>query len=240
MAAITIKGMEIGAGAPKAIVSVMGKTLDECLSIIEEGKAAGVECFEWRADFNDARTDIRAMVEQGRALSAALPDHPLLFTFRSESQGGNDTFDVDSYVALNRALIESGSLDLVDIETWIGDGVAVVSYHNFAGTPSKEWMVGLMTHMLDLGADIPKCAVMALDSRDVLELLGATEEVKRLHTAGPVLTMAMGREGSISRLAGEFFGSDLTFCSLAESSAPGQVDVRTARKIMDEFHAILG
>ncbi len=254
MAAITIKGMEIGAGAPKTIVSVMGKTLDECLSIIEEGKAAGVECFEWRADFNDARTDIRAMVEQGRALSAALPDHPLLFTFRSESQGGNDTFDVDSYVALNRALIESGSLDLVDIETWIGDGavrdlvecahrhgvVAVVSYHNFAGTPSKEWMVGLMTHMLDLGADIPKCAVMALGSRDVLELLGATEEVKRLHTAGPVLTMAMGREGSISRLAGEFFGSDLTFCSLAESSAPGQVDVCTARKIMDEFHAILG
>ena len=101
-------------------------------------------------------------------------------------------------------------------------------------------MVGLMTHMLDLGADIPKCAVMALGSRDVLELLGATEEVKRLHTAGPVLTMAMGREGSISRLAGEFFGSDLTFCSLSESSAPGQVDVRTARKIMDGFHAILG
>ena len=193
------------------------------------------------------------MVELGRKISAALPEHPLLFTFRSVSQGGNDTLTVPQYVALNKAIIEAEILDLVDIETWIGDeavlelvkcahehGVyALVSYHNFAGTPSKEWMVNLMTHMLDMGADIPKCAVMAKDAADALKLLAATEEVRRLHTTGPTLTMAMGREGSITRLAGEYFGSDITFCSLAKSSAPGQVDVRLARTIMDELHSIL-
>ncbi|MDD6651533.1 MAG: type I 3-dehydroquinate dehydratase [Eggerthellales bacterium] len=253
MGAIEIKGMKLGEGAPKTIISIMGADADECLSIIEEGKAAGVECFEWRGDFNDDRYEPEKMVELGRKVSAALPEHPLLFTFRSVSQGGNDTLTVPQYVALNKAIIEAEILDIVDIETWIGDeavlelvkcahehGVyALVSYHNFAGTPSKEWMVNLMTHMLDMGADIPKCAVMAKDAADALKLLAATEEVRRLHTDGPTLTMAMGREGSITRLAGEYFGSDITFCSLAKSSAPGQVDVRLARKIMDELHSIL-
>ncbi len=253
MGAITIKGMAIGEGAPKTIISVMGANTQECLDIIEEGKAAGVECFEWRGDFNDCRHSPAEMVELGRAVSAALPENPLLFTFRSISQGGNDTFSPEEYVALNKAIIEAEILDMVDIETWIGDayvlelvecahahGVkALVSYHNFAGTPSKEWMVNLMTHMLDLGADIPKCAVMAHSAADALKLLAATEEVRRLHTSGPTLTMAMGREGSITRLAGEYFGSDITFCSLAKSSAPGQVDVRLARQIMDELHSVL-
>lgn len=253
MGAIVIKGTALGEGSPKTIISVMGANLEECLQIIAEGKEAGVECFEWRGDFNDSRYDSEEMVRQGIEIKKALSDHPFLFTFRSVSQGGNDTMTVPQYVALNRALIEAEIPDLVDIETWIGDAAvqelidlahehgikALVSYHNFAGTPSKEWMVNLMTHMLDMGADIPKCAVMALDAKDALELLAATEEVRRLHTTGPTLTMAMGREGSITRLAGEYFGSDITFCSLAKSSAPGQVDVRLARKIMDELHSIL-
>lgn len=253
MGAIVIKGVALGEGSPKTIISVMGADLAECLDIIEEGKHAGVECFEWRGDFTEARHDAAAMVEIGREVSKAVPEHPLLFTFRSVSQGGNDTFSVEEYVALNRALIEAEILDLVDIETWIGDAAvleliecahahgvkALVSYHNFAGTPSKEWMVNLMTHMLDLGADIPKCAVMAKSMTDVFALMAATEEVRRVHTDGPALTMAMGREGSITRLAGEYFGNDITFCSLRKASAPGQVDVKLARTIMDELHSVL-
>lgn len=253
MGAIEIKGMKLGEGAPKTIISIMGANLDECLANIEAGKEAGVECYEWRGDFNDDRYDNDKMVEMGKAISAALPDNPLLFTFRSVSQGGQDTMAVPQYVSLNKALIEAEILDIVDIETWIGDAAvselvacakahgvkALISYHNFAGTPSVEWMVNLMTHMIDLGADIPKVAVMAKDAADALKLLAATEEVRRLHFDGPMLTMAMGREGSITRLAGEYFGSDITFCSLAKSSAPGQVDVRLARTIMDELHSIL-
>lgn len=253
MAAIDVKGVVLGEGAPKTIISVMGESVGECLRTIEEGKEAGVECFEWRADFDGCRRVIPDMVEHGRAIYAAVPDHPLLFTFRSVSQGGNDTLTVEEYVALNKALIQEEVIDIVDIETWIGDEavmdlvdcahehgvVALVSYHNFAGTPSKEWMVNLMTHMLDMGADIPKCAVMAHDVTDAFKLMAATEEVRRLHTTGPTLTMAMGKMGSISRIAGEYFGNDITFCSLAQSSAPGQVDVRLAREIMDGIHAIL-
>ncbi|MEF2561129.1 MAG: type I 3-dehydroquinate dehydratase [Eggerthellaceae bacterium] len=254
MKTISIKGTEIGNGDPKTIISVMGKDVEECLEIIADGRKAGVEMFEWRGDFNDSRHDSAEMVRQGKIISNELKDIPMLFTFRSVSQGGNDTFDPDEYVALNKALIEANILDIVDIETWIGDKrvqyladlahehhvYALISYHNFAGTPSVEWMVNLMTHMLDLGADIPKVATMANDANDALKLLAATEEVHRLHTEGPLLTMAMGREGSITRLAGAYFGSSITFCALHDSSAPGQVHVSRARCIMDEFNQILG
>ncbi len=250
---ITIKGCTIGEGPSKAIISVMGKNLQECLDVIEEGKAAGVQMFEWRGDFNDSRHDIPAMVEQGRAIAAALPEHPLLFTFRSTSQGGQDSFCAEEYVALNKALIEAEILDIVDIESWIGDdymvelinlahdhGVkAMPSYHNFRGTPTVEWMVSLMEHFWDLGCDIAKCATMAFNFGDALRLMAATEEVRRLYAGGPLLTMAMGREGSITRLAGEYYGNDITFCALRASSAPGQVGVVQARRIMDDLHEVL-
>ena len=105
MGAIEIKGMKLGEGAPKTIISIMGANLDECLANIEAGKEAGVECYEWRGDFNDDRYDNDKMVEMGKAISAALPDNPLLFTFRSVSQGGQDTMTVPQYVSLNKALI---------------------------------------------------------------------------------------------------------------------------------------
>lgn len=253
MASLTIKGTEIGTGAPKTIVSLMGKDAASVLPQIEAGKAAGVDCFEWRADFCRALHDPAAMAAESHVVADQLPNHPLLFTFRSTSQGGRCTLPVADYVALNRAVIEAGAIDLVDIETWIGDeavrelvgcahahGVAaVVSYHNFKGTPSVDWMVALLTHMRDLGADIPKIAVMATCPRDALALLAATDEAAHVHDAGPLLTMAMGRDGSITRLAGEQFGSALTFCALEDASAPGQVAVPQAKRIMADLHDVL-
>ena len=253
MECLDIKGVRIGEGRPKIIVSIMGGTLEESLQTVEAGKAAQVDCFEYRADFADDVRDAAQVVQDTVALAEALPENPLLFTFRSTGQGGKLTLPVEEYAALNRSVIEAEAIDLVDIETWIGDDLvrelvdcahahgvaAVVSYHNFQETPPAAWMVELMSHMVELGADIPKVAVMAHDAKDALELLSATEEMSRTRTDKPLLTMAMGREGSITRLTGELFGSALTFCSLEQASAPGQVDVARARRMMDDLHEVL-
>lgn len=253
MEPLVIKGMPIGQGRPKIIISLMHSEASEACATAERGKQAGVDCFEWRGDFCRNVHDVSKMVEDVRLVAQAVPDNPLLFTFRSVDQGGQMDLPVAEYVALNRALIESGCIDMVDIESWIGDAAvsdliahahahdvaAVVSYHNFAGTPQTDWMVSLLVHMADLGADIPKIAVMAHTAADALRLLAATEEVARVHTDKPLLTMAMGTQGSISRLSGELFGSALTFCALEASSAPGQVGVAQARLIMDAFHDVL-
>lgn len=251
---IDIKGIKLGEGRPKTIISLMGAKADENIELIKKGIEADVECFEWRGDFAADVHDPQAMAQQSIEIGKALSNNPYLFTFRSTSQGGHLTIPVEEYVALNKAIIEAEAVDLVDIETWIGDPAAlelvecakqhnvktVISYHNFAGTPSVEWMVNLLTHMADLGADIPKIATMANSAQDALKLLAATEEMSRIHSDKPLLTMAMGREGSITRLVGELFGSAITFCSLEEASAPGQVQVMQAIRIMDELHKVYG
>lgn len=253
MDVLEIKGVRFGEGRPKSIISLMDATVAGCIETAKQGVQAGVECFEWRGDFAEAVHDHAAMAKDSQVLAEALPNNPLLFTFRSTSQGGNLTISVEEYVALNKAIIEAGAVDLIDVETWIGDanmlelvecahqkGIKVIiSYHNFVGTPSVEWMVNLMTHMDELGADIPKVATMATSAKDALNLLAATEEMSRVHTKKPLLTMAMGREGSITRLAGELFGSSITFCSLKKASAPGQVQVEQAIRMMDDLHTLL-
>ena len=74
-----------------------------------------------------------------------------------------------------------------------------------------------------MGADIVKFAVMPHCERDVLRLLDATLVMKEHHPSTPVITMAMGSLGAVSRVAGETFGSAVTFGTAGKSSAPGQI-----------------
>ena len=48
--------------------------------------------------------------------------------------------------------------------------------------------------------------------------------------------MAMGQMGIITRIAGESFGSDITFGSVGEVSAPGQLEINDLKLILETLH----
>lgn len=48
--------------------------------------------------------------------------------------------------------------------------------------------------------------------------------------------MSMAGTGVISRLAGEVFGSAMTFGAAKKASAPGQIDVNELRHVLDLLH----
>ena len=48
--------------------------------------------------------------------------------------------------------------------------------------------------------------------------------------------MAMGNLGSISRIAGENFGSSVTFATIGAASAPGQFPIEELRMMMNVLH----
>lgn len=52
----------------------------------------------------------------------------------------------------------------------------------------------------------------------------------------PLLTMSMGGTGTVSRLAGEIFGSCATFGTIGESSAPGQIPADELAQVLDVIH----
>ena len=93
--------------------------------------------------------------------------------------------------------------------------------------------------MQDLGADIPKIAVMPQSKADVLTLLSATEEMATNFADRPIITMSMAATGLISRLCGEVFGSAATFGAVGKASAPGQMNAKDLETILSLLHASL-
>lgn len=247
---ILIRNLTIGEGRPKICVPIVGQTAEDILREARNFVSIPADLAEWRADWYEDVSAPEKVLATARALREALGEIPLLFTFRTVTEGGEKEIGSDYYELLNRSIAESGYVDLIDVEAFgkeataariiaaaHGCGVKVVgSNHEFQRTPSKAEIVDRLCRIRQLGADIPKIAVMPQSEQDVLTLLSATLEMSRHHTDCPIITMAMAKTGLISRLAGESFGSAVTFGSASKASAPGQIGVGELKQVLDIIH----
>lgn len=253
MIPVKVKNIEIGTGIPKICVPDIGKTKDEILSQAQEYKNLPMDILEWRADWFEDVSDTEKVLDVLKKLRAILPDTPLLFTFRTKKEGGVLEFDVENYIALNIAVANSGLADLIDVEIFTGDDLVrtmidsihasgtkvIASNHDFSKTPAASDLIYRMRKMQDFDADILKIAMMPQSMKDVITLLSATEEMKSCYADRPLITMSMAGLGSISRVAGEFFGSAVTFGAGQAASAPGQLDAVTLSEILKTLHTCI-
>ena len=224
--------------------------------IIAEAKtfdAIPVDVVEWRVDWFEGAFDFDQVLDVLKDLRDALGNTPILMTFRTSKEGGEKAIEDVAYAQLNIKAAQSGYVDLIDVEVFTGDeivkeiiegahaaGVKVVaSNHDFFKTPDKDDIVGRLRKMQDLGADIPKIAVMPQNKKDVLTLLAATEEMASEYADRPIITMSMAGTGVISRLCGEVFGSALTFGAAKKASAPGQMGVNDLSTVLELLHNAL-
>lgn len=111
-----------------------------------------------------------------------------------------------------------------------------MSNHDFHKTPAAQEIVLRLRKMQELGADIPKIALMPQNKTDVLTLLGATLEMQERYADRPIITMSMAKTGVISRLSGEVFGSAATFGAVQKASARGQISVTDLRTVLTILH----
>ncbi|WAD32276.1 type I 3-dehydroquinate dehydratase [Citrobacter braakii] len=250
MKTVTVKNLVIGEGAPKIIVSLMGKDIATVKSEALAYREADFDILEWRVDHFTEVSSADAVLEAARVIREVMADKPLLFTFRSAKEGGEQALSVENYIALNRAAVDSGLVDMIDLELFTGDelikatveyahekNVAVImSNHDFHKTPAAQEIVLRLRKMQELGADIPKIALMPQNKTDVLTLLGATLEMQERYADRPIITMSMAKTGVISRLSGEVFGSAATFGAVKKASAPGQISVTDLRTVLTILH----
>ena len=250
MNTIKVRDIEIGAGAPKIIVPIVGVTKSD---IIEEAKtfdSIPVDVVEWRVDWFESVFEFDKVEEVLKELRDALGNIPILMTFRTSKEGGEKAIEPEAYAELNIKAAQTGYVDFVDVEIFTGDeivkkiidgvhaeGVKVVaSNHDFFKTPAKSDIIYRLRKMQDMGADIPKIAVMPQNKRDVLTLLSATEEMVTDYADRPIITMSMAGTGVISRLCGEVFGSSMTFGAAKKASAPGQMGVDDLSTVLGLLH----
>lgn len=248
MDTVTIRGIEIGSGAPKIIAPIVDAAQEGILNQAREIVSMPVDVVEWRADFYVP--DVEKILETLGRLRATLCNLPVLFTLRTRHDGGELDVSLERYMAINEAAAASGLADMIDVEIYHGAealrdhidaihgaGARVIgSFHNFRGTPSRQEMVSRLRQAQDMGADISKLAVMPRCRKDVLALLDASVEMKEMYATRPILTISMGPLGLVSRIACELTGSCMTFGAAGKTSAPGQIQAEELRRTLDMLH----
>lgn len=251
---VEVNGLKIGEGMPKICIPVVAENIEEIKKQAGRIMFTPADIVEWRVDHLKKGDDIPSVLVALDKLRQYLSEKPVLFTFRTAAEGGKKAVSAEKYVELYEAVIESGKAELVDIELMLGDDVAgrlvkkahengvrtVLSNHDFNATPPVEVMTERLMKMKALGADIAKIAVMPENSGDVLSLFAASENMKRMEDAIPVITISMGPTGLISRIAGETFGSAVTFASAGKASAPGQIDADELDTVLNTIHHAMG
>lgn len=251
---VKIRNMMLGEGIPKICVPIVERTEQEVLLSARRVFEAKPDIVEWRMDFLQGIGEQKKLQELLPFLRENLEDLPLLCTFRTKSEGGEQEISREMYEELNQKVINSKMADAIDVELFLGEetvkplllaaheaGMAVIgSNHDFYKTPAKEEIVNRLCKMQEMGMDVAKIAVMPQSEADVLTLLDATREMKEKHADSPVITMSMGAKGVISRMTGEIFGSSLTFAMLGKASAPGQVPLEELKDILQKMHVYGG
>lgn len=262
MKTVKIRQLSIGEGMPKTCVPVAGRKEEDIRKALKGIRRCErqPDLVEFRADWFENVADeskVRAVLEQFRA---ELGEMPLLVTFRTKMEGGERVFEYKRYESLLTAVAKSGLADAVDVEAFSYAGteeaseericrlvrtiqdygcIVIGSNHDFQATPAKDEIVRRLRRMQKIGMDIAKIAVMPNCLQDVSELLSATAEVSSDEAMCPVITMSMSGQGVISRLCGEVFGSAVTFASVGQASAPGQIALGEMQELLQAIHGVL-
>lgn len=250
MSCVNVRGCPIGEGRPKVILPIVERAEAAILEKAAQFSTLQADCVEWRVDYFEGARAPGAVARCLAKMRVALKDKLLLVTIRTKAEGGELALRHTEYTDLLHTILDTDCADLIDIEFFTAGadlpllveqahtaGVPVVcSSHDFAKTPPRAELVERMVQMQQAGADLPKLAVMPQSRTDVLELLAATAEMAEHHPETPVITMSMGTLGAVSRLAGEAFGSAMTFANPGQASAPGQVPLDIVNEVLDALH----
>jgi 3-dehydroquinate dehydratase I len=206
---------------------IRNKTPSGILESIDKAIIKGADMIELRIDA------MKDPDPQGVASLIEEIAHPLIITNRMKEEGG---FYEGSETERTEILLEAAKYaDYVDIELRTEDKYRskiikasksiIISYHNFKKTPSVPELLKIVQSELELG-DLAKFAVMPGNLQDTLKVMEVLSQVE--NTIG----IAMGELGRYTRVVAPLFGSPITYASLINESAPGQMDIETTKNII--------
>ncbi len=233
-------------------VPIVGPTVEDILSQVQEAVQAKLDLIELRPDMwmkgshLHEEEYIPTIVNLVEDLHYRYKKMPILFTWRTLAEGGETPLSSKNYQNLLQVVVDQNLVQAIDVELFaytdrIGQIIkeahhqniqTVMSYHNFQSTPKLEILHGYAERMISAGASVIKFALMPTTSDDVLSVLQFTKELTQRYPQLPRITMSMGQLGQMTRTCGNVFGNCLTFGTLGQASAPGQVDVNLLQQLL--------
>lgn len=245
MTPVSFKGLSLGSGVPKICVPITGADPNTVIGQAGEAVSSSADIAEWRLDYFNDLEDTAGILSTAKRLVEILGDLPLIITLRDRAEGGKRQIADADYLKLYTQIMVRTEVTAIDVEWRRNPTITeqlislahahqvrtIVSHHEFEQTPTKSEMLDQLTKMAQLKGDVVKLAVMPENNDDVLNLMLATHEASQ-QISQPIITMAMGSLGAVTRVAGQTFNSVLTFATTSSLSAPGQLTVDETRKIL--------
>ena len=242
-------------------VSIMGRTCEEIIDhtkqIVEKAKMleekyadsdVRVDIIEFRADFYENICSKEELIPLLQEIKSIIGNRNLLFTFRSEEEGGELRHDRAGFMIedIYDWVIAGQLADMIDVELMSGyyrvarfaakghdAGMKIVlSYHNYEKTPYDEKLLEMLHNMETLGGDVLKIAVTPTKEFDVRRMEELMEKIvhrkfreEKDNLNKPIVIISMGKMGRPLRLIVGDNGSFFTFAYVGNQSAPGQIEL---------------
>ena len=227
-------------GAEPRIVAVVAAP--DVAATAARAREQGAHVIEVRLDRDPELDAERARTALRAARDAA--GLPLVATIRLASELGEWRRPDAERLPIFEAA--AGEAELVDVELAArairaevaalakrnGRGL-IVSHHDVRETPATADLEALAGEAVDeVGADVFKLCPTARGPLDVARLLSFVQRFRDRQESAQIVGMALGAEGSISRVMGPVFGSCLTygFVEGDAPAAPGQLAIRELRE----------
>ena len=247
---IVVRGRVLGGPAPLLCVPLTARTRATILREASDISKVAPDIIELRADCWDFVEETESALFLIREVRGTMGDIPMILTCRRQEEGGFGKVSDGRKFSLYEQAVDAGLVDFIDVELSYGQekiqemianlGLVslIVSSHDFEKTPSRDEILSILTAVILTGAQIAKFAAMPRCEEDVLTLMSATLAARRAYPQIPLITMSMGKMGAMSRIAGGFFGSDLTFAAGSNASAPGQIPADAMKKYLSGLYSL--
>ncbi len=209
-------------GTPRIAVVFRDNTPQD---LLRKAKENGLDVAELRIDQYTSFDRNHVLKEISK-----FKNFPTIATIRSHKECGGWNLSEKQRLSLFKAILPK--IDAIDIElsskeildqavkaAHSAGKLVIISYHSFDQTPKADVLNKIFEQAKSLGADIVKIATMALNRTDIQTLAAFTIA----NSGKNLITIAMGTQGVISRIFFPSLGSLMTYASLGEPTAPGQL-----------------
>ena len=214
--------------------SITDNNIDDIIRTVNKIKDKQIDYIELRLDLIDNidSTLAKELIGQVKHLS----DKKIILTNRTKLEGGFFAGNEEERIQI---LVDNASLvDFVDVELFTDNNLrqkvidaankTIISYHNFSQTMDVESLQRIVNQASELG-DIAKIAIKPNSIEDTYVIIRLLLENENL------VAISMDDIGSYTRIISPILGCPITYASVGESSAPGQLDIDKTISMIKEL-----
>ncbi len=223
---------------PDICLSLSCETMEELEEEIAQYKGY-CQLIEWCVDGFSGAADLtkEEFLIKVEAVKKLCAGKKLIVDYKGNEQAANrivrwsmetaDLVDIDA---------DNSQLDRLVREAKRKKTKVIISHHDFEKMPSKTEIAEMFVKLERKGGDILKIACFAKEELDTYSILEGAAAYSQLSKNRPIVAIAMGEEGQVSRICAGDFGSVMTYASGSKATAPGQFNAAQLVKYMDRYY----